>query len=122
MHDTGESDYRVADVLGIVERSPVGPLVIAPDGLLEIGALVARAGRVYMIPHIGVSDAHLAILRGEAECAAVDETVHDWQPAGGGLTVTYIYIQSSSSNVSASDTARSTAGARDTAWRFQASA
>lgn len=108
MHDTGESDDRLADAIGIVERAPVGRLAIAPDGLLELGALVLRGGRVYIVPRAGVSDVQLGILRSEAGRAAVIGADQHWRRCGRAW-VTCVVQSSTSSRESR--TACSSAGA-----------
>lgn len=119
MHEAGASDHRLADVIGVVERRPVGRLSIAPDGLLEIGALVARGGRVHIVPRCGVSDTHLSILHVEAELAAVHGVGGNWLRVGGSC-VTVVRVQSSSESIRAC--ASSGVGRASLAWRFQASA
>lgn len=119
MRDTGESDHRVADVIGIVERHPVGRLAIAPDGLLEIGALVTHAGRVYMIPRIGVSDAHLSMLRGEAEEAAMHGPDARWSYRGDRRVIG-VRDQSMSSRESITACSSAALSGASFARRFQA--
>lgn len=109
VHDTGESGIQqIADVLGVVERAPVGRLSIAPDGLLEIGALVLRNGRVYMVPRHGVSDEHLSVLIMEAQNAAIVGPDFHWRRCGVSWT-TAVTVQSTS--FSESRTACSSVGA-----------
>lgn len=108
MHDTGESDRQLSAVIGVVERPPVGRVSIAPDGLLEIGALVLRGGLVYMVPRHGVSDGHLSVLIREAQNAAIVGPGLRWRRCGESWT-TAVTVQSTS--FSESRTACSSAGA-----------
>lgn len=121
MHNTGPFGHQLADVLGVVERPPVGRISVAPDGLLEIGALVLRGGLVYMVPRCGISGEHLSILVDEAQWAALHGGNCGWLCLPDSA-VTLVRVQASSSSESRTACASSSVGRVSLARRFQANA
>ncbi len=118
MHGAGESD-SIAGLLGVVELTPAGHMTIERDGLLVIGALMLRDGRVFILPRLGVTHEHFRSLRTEAEHAVLNGPGPDWNHRDG-VWITGVRAHSSGGSAARAACSSSAGSGPSLARRFQA--